>query len=404
MRYLALVVLFAGAAEVTGLGACGGPPRPVAPRAATMTPARDLAAARSAAPPTPVDHDRGAGLQARDPRIVDLDIIRITAHTRGPGGDPELTSVASADLFKQANEAARAGRPLEAIATYRQLVAEFPESQFAPVSLFNIAALYDAQADLPATVTALTELVASYPATRESIDGHLYLAALQADHQQWTEAAATLDAVLARTTLTFADRVEAFARKGYVELEQRRFDAAEAALAAALDEWRKAPRIEDPYYIAMAHYYRGELMHLRFAEAPVRTGDDEMVADLEAKRALAVQAYDRWRESLRFKHAYWATAAGYQMSQIFVELWEAHVKAPYPRRIEVATRPTYVADVHTRVRPDLEKALEGHRMNVELAKAYGVDTAWSRGSERQAVAIMELLAKDSAGSYIAPAN
>jgi hypothetical protein len=92
------------------------------------------------------------------------------------------------------------------------------------------------------------------------------------------------------------------------------------------------------------------------------------------------------------------------MSQIFVELWEAHVKAPYPRRIEVATRPVYIADVHSRVRPDLEKALEGHRMNVELAKAYGVDTSWSQGSERQAVAIMELLAKDAAGSYIAPAN
>ena len=55
-----------------------------------------------------------------------------------------------------------------------------------------------------------------------------------------------------------------------------------------------------------------------------------MVADLEAKRVLAVKAYDRWRESLGFKHAYWATASGYQMSQIFVELWEAHVKAPYP--------------------------------------------------------------------------
>jgi hypothetical protein len=80
------------------------------------------------------------------------------------------------------------------------------------------------------------------------------------------------------------------------------------------------------------------------------------------------------------------------------------VTAPYPQRIEVATRPTYVADVHARVRSDLEKALEGHRSNVELAKAYGVDTTWSRGSERQAVAIMELLARDAPGSYVAPAN
>jgi hypothetical protein len=228
------------------------------------------------------------------------------------------------------------------------------------------------------------------------------MAALQADHAQWADALATLDAVLARTNLTYADRLEAYAREGYVELERHRYDAADAALAAALAEWRKAPRIEDPFYIAMAHYYRGEVMHRRFAEAPVRTGDDEMVADLAAKRALAVQAYDRWKDSLGFHHAYWATAAGYQMSQIFVELWEAHVKAPYPQRIAVAARASYVAQVHDRVREHLEKALEGHLMNVELAKAFGVSTSWSKGSEQRAVQVMEMLAREAKGAYVTP--
>lgn len=392
MRYLAPVIIFF---------ACGGAPLRRSPPSVAVAPAHDLDGARRAAPH---GEARDPKLDVRDPRVVDLDIIRITAHANGPGGDPELTSVASADLFKQANEAAKAGRQREAITTYRQLVAEFPESQFAPVSLFDIAAVYDAQGDLAATVTTLDELVAKYPNARESIEGHLYIAAVQAAHQQWTEATATLEAALARPNLSFADRIEAFARKGYVELEQHQYDKADASLSAALTEWRAAPRVEDLYYIAMAHYYRGELMHRKFIEAPVRGGDDEMVADLEAKRALAVQAYDRWRECLGFKQAYWATASGYQMSQIFVELWEAHVKAPYPKRIEVQTRPTYVADVHTRVREHLEKALEGHRMNVELAKAYGVDTPWSKGSEQQAATIMELLAKDTAGAYVTPAN
>lgn len=334
--------------------------------------------------------------------MVDLDIIRIRASSTGIGSEPELTSVASADLFKAANAAAKAGQTQDAIARYRQLVAEFPDSQFAPVALFNIAAVYDGQGDLVATITTLRELVAAYPAARESIDGQLYVAALQADHKQWPEARTTLDAALARPGLTFADRIEAFARKGYVLLEQKQYEQADTALAAAVAEWRKAPRIEDPYYIAMAHYYRGELVHRRFTEAPVRLPDDQIVADLEAKRVLAVQAYDRWKESLGFKHAYWATASGYQMSQIFVELWEAHVKAPYPQRIAVATRPMYVAEVHARVREHLEKALEGHRMNVELASAFGVDTTWSQGSEQRAVQLLELLQKESRGDYLTP--
>lgn len=410
MRYLARTTYLAAVwLGLTVLAGCGAAPRPIAyaPHAG-VAPARDLsrdlADARAAAPALAPDHRERDALPARDPRVVDLDIIRITARTPAPGAEPELTSVASADLFQQAGAAARAGRRREAIGLYRQLVAEFPESQYAPVALFDLAALHDGEGDLTATLTALEELVARYPAARESIEGHLYMAALQADHQQWAEAAATLDAALARPHLTFADRVEALARRGYVELEQHRYDAADASLSAAVAEWRKAPPIDDPYYIAMAHYYRGELLHRRFAERAVRGGDDEMIADLDAKRALAAEAYDRWREALRFHQAYWATAAGYQMSQIFVELWEAHVHAPYPHRIEVTTRPTYVTDVHTRVRPDLEKALEGHRMNVELAKAYGVETTWSRGSERQAAAIMELLARDTPGSYVAPGD
>jgi len=380
-------------------GARGGSTLPKNPTAPPIKPASDLADARDGAPRAdPSDR----GLTARDPRVVDLDIIRIRASSSGVGGDPQLTSVASADLFRAANEAAKAGNARDAIARYRQLVTEFPDSLYAPVSLFNTAAVQDKQGDLTATVTTLLELVRTYPDSRESVDGHLYIAALQADHKQWPEAVTTLDAALARTNLTYADRIEAYARKGYVLLEQKHLDLAQTALDAAVTEWRKAPRIDDPYYIAMAHYYRGELMHRRFSDAPVRTGDEEMVADLEAKRVLAVQAYDRWKESLGFRHAYWATASGYQMSQIFVELWEAHVRAPYPRRIAVATRPVYVRDVHDRVREHLQKALEGHRMNVELAKAFGVDTAWSKGSELRAAQLLDLIAKEANGAYVTP--
>ena len=376
-------------------GACAGRARHTTTPSTTPQPARDLATAK---PAQPTD----AHLVAKDPRIIDLDIIRITASSRGVGGDPNFDHVATADLFKQANDAAKQGQTQRAIDLYRRIVIEFGESRFAPVALFNIAAIYDGRRDLTATISTLRELVKSYPAARESIEGHLYIAALQADHDRFAEALTTLDEVLARTSLTYADRIEAFARKGHVLIELKRYTDATAVLDAAVAEWRKAPRLEDPYYIAMASYYRGELAHRKFAEAPVRLPDDRLIADLEAKRVLAVQAYDRWKESLGFKQAYWATASGYQMSQIFVELWEAHVKAPYPHRIDAATRPKYVVEVHDRVRPHLEKALEGHRMNVELAKAFGVETQWSKASAKRAVEVMELLARESAGQYATP--
>lgn len=391
MRSLLVTVLF--------LVACGGrAAQPTTPRPAAtpVAPARDLAAAKDEAPRS------GSHLVAKDPRITDLDIIRITATSRGVGGDPQLDHVATADLFRQANDAAKAGDTERAINLYRRIVSEFAESRYAPISLFNIAAVYDGRRDLEGTIGILRELVKAYPDARESIDGHLYIAALQTDHEQFAAALATTNEILPRPNLTYADRIEILARKGYILIELHRYDEAKAALDASVAEWRKAPHIDDPYYIAMASYYRGELAHRKFEEAPVRLPDETLIADLEAKRVLAVEAYDHWKESLGFKQAYWATAAGYQMSQIFVELWEAHVKAPYPERIDAATRSRYIAEVHGNVRDHLEKALEGHRMNVELAKAFGVETSWSKASEQRAVQVMELLAREAAGNYVTP--
>ena len=381
------------------LVACGGATKKstLPDKPADAIPADDLAVAKKDAAPVA---DRG--LVAKDPRVVDLDIIRITASQKGVGGEHEMTSVASADLFRQANEAAKAGSTKDAIARYRQLIGEFPDSIYAPVSLFNIAAIYDGQGDMTSTITTLHELIEKYPNARESIDGHLYIAALQAETKHYADAIVTLDQALSRTSLTFADRVEANARKGYVQMELDQYDAADTTLQAAIADWRRAPNIDDPYYIAMAYFYRGEVAHRKFTKAPVRLPDEQLVADLEAKRVLAVQAYDRWKDSLGFKHAYWATAAGYNMSQIFVELWEVTVKAPYPTKLAVEKRDTYVVEVHERVREHLEKALEGHKMNVELAKAFGVETSWSKGSEAKAAQILEMLQKDAKGSYVTP--
>src|SRR6185503_17145784 len=175
-----------------------------------VAPARDLADARAQAPSIPTD----AHLVAKDPRIVDLDIIRITASSRGVGGDRQMDHVATADLFKQATEAAKGGETEKAITIYRRLVTEFPDSQYAPVALFNIAAIWDGRGDLDTTIATLRELVKAYPTARESVDGHLYIAAIQTDHSKFGDAVVTLDEVLARTQLTYADRIEAFARKG----------------------------------------------------------------------------------------------------------------------------------------------------------------------------------------------
>src|SRR4029077_17134434 len=90
--------------------ACGGRAiAPTLPPRVTDAPARDLAAAKTTA-----THTDDKDAVAKDPRVVDLDIIRISATSKGVG-DYEMQHVATADVFKAANDAAKSGETEKAI-------------------------------------------------------------------------------------------------------------------------------------------------------------------------------------------------------------------------------------------------------------------------------------------------
>ncbi|MBP9087734.1 MAG: hypothetical protein KBG15_16545 [Kofleriaceae bacterium] len=395
-RLRSIVVTFASL-----IAGCSG-----APRTPLTTPQQDLRSAKPGvggvvADPAPRTGTLGDTSEAA-PKVIDLDTIRIQVVRKGPGGDAELTSVATTDLFNQAVDASKNSESSRAIGLFRQLVTEFPESQFAALSLFNIAAIYDGRSELAATLGTLIELNEKYPDSRKSIEGHLYMVALLTERDRYVEALTSVDQLLLRRNVSYIEQVEALARKGYVQIELGQLDSADATLQQAITAWKQIPRLEDPYFIAMAFYYRAEIVHRKFAALPVRLPDTQLRKDLDAKEVLASAAYDRWKLALGFRQAYWATASGYQMSQIFVEFWKATVTAPFPTAMNVAARPQYVKEVHGRVREHLEKALNGHQMNVELAAAYGVETLWSKASKERAADILTILGNEDRGSFTQP--
>ena len=375
-------------------------------RVPATTPQHDLRSAKPALGSAIADSGPRAGAQgdtsANAPKIIDLDTIRIQVVRKGPGGDAELTSVATTDLFNQAVDANRHGEGSRAIGLFRQLVTEFPESQFAALSLFNIAAIHDGRHDLAATLGTLSELNEKYPDSRKSVEGHLYMVALLTERDRYAEALTSVEQLLARRNVSYVEQVEALARKGYVQIELGQLDVADVTLQQAITAWKQIPKLEDPYFIAMAFYYRADIVHRKFAALPVRLPDSQLRKDLDAKEVLASAAYDRWKQALGFRQAYWATASGYQMSQIFVEFWKATITAPFPSAMNVAAREQYVKEVHARVREHLEKALSGHQMNVELAAAYGVETLWSKASKDRAAEILTILGNEDRGSFTQP--
>ncbi len=403
MRSAPLLVVLVLLAGCPGRGG-----QPAAPGAGDGTPGAVPGADLAAIKIGPDDAGDGDGdpddhrLEHQGPRTVhDLDVIHIDV-VGHDGDDPQLEASLPGPLLDEGNQAFMAKKYADAIGWYRKLVTTFADSKLAPAALYNIGLAEEQRGDVPAAIAAYRELGATFAAATEALDGLLRAAALLSERGSWTEAAAVLGDVLARTDLSRELRLEAQARLGYVRLEGGQLDDAERTLEEAVATWRRANRIEDPYYIAMAHFYLGEVELRRFERAPLRSNDAALAADMELRRQLVMRAYAHWKDALEHKHAYWATAAGYQMSQVFFEYWRVAVKAPYPDGLEVAGRGAYVIEVHDRMRENLAKALEGHRANVELAAAYGVDTRWSQASQTQAAAIVVLLDREARGDLITP--
>jgi tetratricopeptide (TPR) repeat protein len=381
--------------------ACGSKPRPVAPAPTDVTtsldPGDDLKGATPSSPPDGGDPGTRPGTGAGDPEHYDLEEIRLTADAAGG-----ITATAPSQLLDQAKAALDAGHPQESIALYRKLATDFPDSKLAPAALFNVGVILENLGDTAAAITAYRDVVAAHPTGRESLDAHLRAAGLEAEKKDWKGSERTLREIDRRADISHLDRIEVQARLGYVLLMQERAAEARVALEASIAAWRKATRVDDRYFIAMAHYYLGELAHREFGKVLLRSADTMLKADLVKKEELAAQAYDRWRQALEMKDPYWSLASGYRMSHMFMELWTTAVRAPLPDGLDPAAKGYYEVEVHDRVRRHLHTALEGHEMNAKLAVAYGVENAWSQASKVRALEIAGILARESKGEIVTP--
>jgi tetratricopeptide (TPR) repeat protein len=336
-------------------------------------------------------------------RVYDLEALRIEVVGKSADGEPELVAYDAQALLDAGNDALARGRADEAAMRYEELVRKFPESRLVAAARYNLGLAHEARGEHERALEVYRRLAADEALERDAVDAHVRMVAVLAELGRWSEARQALAALLARDDLTHADRIEGLARLGYVALEQEDFAAAEAHLRDALQTFEKlTTRLETLYFVAMARYYLAQIPHRQFRARPMRLPDPQLERDLAAKAGLVTLAYDRYVEVLSVHDGYWGTAAGYQMSQIYKELWDDVTSAPIPTQLSPDAAGYYVKEVHARVRPMLEKAMEGHLRNLELARTYGADTEWSAASRVRAEEIAQLLAREASGELVTP--
>src|SRR5690606_7339599 len=107
-------------------------------------------------------------------------------------------------------------------------------------------------------------------------------------------------------------------RQGYALFQAGQLDAADAALARADEVYlesqrQEAERFASHYFVAMARFYRAAVLHLRFREVRIELPEKVMEVAFKRKLELLNAAQDAYSYTIRAKHMFWVSAAGYQL-------------------------------------------------------------------------------------------
>jgi tetratricopeptide (TPR) repeat protein len=303
---------------------------------------------------------------------------------------PAPTTAGPASL-PEAEAALAAGEPARAVALFSAVLAlstspdaGSPDDATAKQAYLGLARAHEQLGDCAAAVRAYDEFITRFAADAGA-DAYAARGACQAELGQWQASAADFGQAAAKATLPSA-QVECYTRQGYALFELGQFKEADPLLLKADQIFLAAQeqakeRFTTFYFVGMARFYRAAIHHRNFREVEIRLPEKTMAEDFARKFALLEQAQDGYNHTIKAKHVFWVSAAGYQMGTLFEEFYDAVMHAPVPEWLDEAQRRTYYEELKNQLRPVVNKAIWVFEKNLETARKLGYDSPFVAQTE-----------------------
>lgn len=209
--------------------------------------------------------------------------------------------------------------------------------------------------------------------------------ACYAELDEWQASADSYAEAFARATLPSV-QVEALARQGYAYFELGQLDQAEPLLQQAdaifvASQEQNSERFSNYYFVGMARFYRAAVWHRRFRDVPIRLPEKQMTEDFARKFALLEKAQEAYNETIKAKHMFWVSAAGYQLGSLFEEFYDAMMYAPVPDWLDDKQRQVYYEELKSQLRPVVNKAIWVFEKNLATARRLGYESEFTAQTE-----------------------
>lgn len=225
---------------------------------------------------------------------------------------------------------------------------------------------------------------------------------------QWEQSAKDLQMALQiKHDPGLAKQMELHARAGLALFHSEAFEDARKefqsgiALYAALDS-EVRERLADPYFLAMSHFYLGAIAHRRFFDITLNLPESRMAKELEQKVQLLEELQSHYHDSIRVRHVFWVSAAGYQLGSAFERFYDEMMQSPVPPRLSPSQRAVFYTELKKKIRPVLLRAVDVYEKNIAAAKRLGYSTPFVDETKARLAQLQHYLVSEMSSGPFAP--
>jgi len=341
-------------------------------------------------PSRPVTRPGGSGPADRQTHEIFMEPMHI-----GLQPDPELglTDFDAASLFHEGLRLHEAERYADALKFFERILSQFPRSRYRSAAAFNAGRCLDFLGRGGEALARYRLVVDEMPRSKDWFDAAFRLAMDLSALDRHAGAAAVLERVLAREDLGPSDRMDALVLLGEARMARGELLAAEGTFRDALRHFRATAREAylDPAPAAQAEFRLAELAAGRFEAAPLRLPEARMQADLVTKAQRLLTAQAGFLRTMRWGDPEWATAAGYRIGKLYLDLYAAMEAAPAPTDLSAEETEVYRDLLRKRLAVLLRKALKVFEMTLSLAERTRSDNAWTKAARAEMERVEKLV-------------
>lgn len=318
-----------------------------------------------------------------------------SAATQAPGGergiavDPDEVGDGSsrgegplvgAALLEEAEAALDMDEPARAVALFARYLAGETTPDSAKQAYLGLSQSHEALRDCAAAVRTYDAYLERFPEGDEVVEVYARRGACHAELEQWERSAASYQEARSRAGDGLPSvKVELAARAGFARFQLGDYEGAQSLLKEAdavfkASQEAGSERFTTYYFVGMTRFYLGAIQHRKFREIAIRLPEKTMAEDFARKFELLTEAQEAYNYTIKAKHMYWVSAAGYQLGSLFEEFYDALMYAPIPDWLDDKQRQVYYEELKDQLRPVVNKAIWVFEKNLETARRLGYDS------------------------------